>query len=318
MENKFFTVDAHQDIAFHLSYFNRDFVDPDIPCMITLPKLKEGNVRLLFNTIFIHPKYKPDKTEKSTEEQFSVYQELYESHDDEIMQIITKSDLALLEENPDKIGFLTLMEGADSIATLDELEKFHELGVRIIGPAWNNKNRYASGNESNDGLSEQGVELIHLMNEYSITLDLSHLNEICFWQSIELTELIPIATHSNARNITNHPRNLYDDQLRAISNRGGVIGIVLYNNFLKTSDKPASLEDVYAHTDYILNLCGEDHVGLGSDMDGARIEDFPEQLRSIADLPKIADCLMSKGYSEELVSKIMGGNFLRVLKENLD
>ena len=155
------------------------------------------------------------------------------------------------------------------------------------------------------------------MNELGITLDLSHLNEKCFWESIELTTLIPIATHSNARALTDHPRNLKDEQLKAISDRGGVTGIVLYDYFLKTGDNKPMLEDVFLHMDYIINLCGEDHVGIGSDMDGAKIEDFPENLKTVADLSKIGDLLLQKGYSVNRVEKIMSGNFLRVLKQNL-
>ncbi len=91
---------------------------------------------------------------------------------------------------------------------------------------------------------------------------------------------------------------------------------MLYNQFLKTGEGTPTLEDVFAR-DHMVKLVGEDHVGLGSDMDGARIVDFPEELRRIADLPKIADYFLERGYSEERVKKIMGGNFLRVMRENL-
>ena len=97
-----------------------------------------------------------------------------------------------------------------------------------------------------------------------------------------------------------------------------MIGIVLYNYFLKIGEKTPTLEEVFAHADYMVNLCGEDHVGIGSDMDGARIEDFPQGLKTVADLPKIAEYFCDKGYSEDRVTKIMSGNFLRVLKSNLN
>lgn len=316
MKNKLIIVDAHEDIAFHLNYFKRDFVTPEKPCMITLPWLREGKVKLVFNTIFVHPKLKPEKTVKSAMEQFSTYEKLYEEHGDKIFRIRTCEDLEEISADS-RIGFLTLMEGADPVETPEKLDEFYRMGVRIIGLAWNDKNQYASGNETGDGLSEMGVELIKRMNALGITLDLSHLNEKCFAEAIELTELIPVATHSNARALTDHPRNLRDEQLRAISERDGVTGIVLYNQFLKTSDKTPTLEDVFAHVDHMIELCGEDHVGIGSDMDGAKIEDFPEGLRKISDLPKIADFLLEKGYSEERVKKIMGGNFIRVMENNL-
>ena len=235
MTKKFIIVDAHEDIAFHLNYFNRDFVNPDMPCMITLPRLKEANIRIVFNTVFIHPKHKPDKMIQSGIDQLDKYDEIYKIYPDDIYQIKKAQDLNKIGEDT-RIGFLTLIEGADPIEDVSRLDEFYRRGVRIIGPAWNNKNKYASGNDSEDGLSDEGVELIHKMNELGITLDLSHLNEKSFWQSIELTELIPIATHSNSRALTDHPRNLRDEQLKAVSERGGVTGIVLYNYFLKTGE----------------------------------------------------------------------------------
>jgi membrane dipeptidase len=316
MLDSLFIVDAHEDIAFHLSFFKRDFVNPSIPCMITLPWLKQGNIRLLFNTIFVHPKFKPNKTRKVAIRQFEIYEKLYDEHSDSIMQIKSAEDLLRLEYNS-KIGFLTLMEGADPIKEPEKLNEFYDKGVRIIGLTWNDQNQYASGTNTDSGLTNEGKELIKRMNDLRITLDLSHLNESCFWEALEIYETIPIATHSNARAITDHSRNLKDDQLRAIAERGGVIGLVLYNDFLKTGNKKPTLEDVFTHADYMINLCGEAHVGIGSDLDGGRIDQFPNEIRTVADLSKIAYFFVEKGYSEERVRKIMGGNFLRVIKGNL-
>lgn len=316
MPQKFTILDAHEDIAFHLNYFKRSFVEPRIPSMLTLPGLKEANVKLVFNTIFVHPKEKPHNTINSAMEQIETYEKLYKEHQSDIYKATSTEDILDIDNNP-RIGFLTLMEGADPVEEPEDLKVFYEKGIRIIGPSWNNKNKYASGPDTEDGLSDRGHELIRGMNELGITLDLSHLNEKCFWDSIGLTELTPIASHSNARALTDHPRNLNDEQLRAISDRGGVVGIVLYNPFLKVSEKTPTLEDIYAHADYMIGIMGEDHVGIGSDMDGAKIEDFPEGLKSAGDLKKIPEFLISKGYSEGLVQKITSGNFLRVLRENL-
>lgn len=316
MLDDLFIVDAHEDIAFHLSFFNRDFVNPTTPCMITLPWLKQGNIRLLFNTIFIHPKFKPGKTNKAALKQFEIYENLFDEHKDSIMKIQDADDLLELE-NSAKIGFLTLMEGAEPISEPNQLNEFYKKGVRVIGLTWNDQNQYASGTDSSSGLTSEGKQLVKRMNDLRITLDLSHLNEHGFWEALEICDTIPVATHSNARALTNHPRNLNDDQLRAIGERGGVIGLVLYNDFLRTGDRTATLEDAFYHTDYMVNLCGEDHIGIGSDLDGGKIDEFPEDIRTIADLPKIAELFLEKGYSEKRVRKIMGGNFLRVIRENL-
>jgi membrane dipeptidase len=316
MINDLFIVDAHEDIAFHLSFFKRDFVNPTAPCMITLPWLKHGNIRLLFNTIFVHPDFKPNKSKSVALKQFEIYERLFDEHKDSIMRVNGAEDLVDLQNNS-KIGFLTLMEGAEPIEEPDKINEFYDKGVRIIGLAWNDRNRYASGANSRSGLTGEGEELVKRMNDLRITLDLSHLNENGFWEALEICETIPIATHSNARAVTDHPRNLTDDQLRAIAGRGGVVGLVLYNNFLRKGNRTATLEDVFSHADYIVNLCGEDHIGIGSDLDGGKIDEFPDDIRTVADLPKIADFFLKKGYSEERVRKIMGGNFLRVVKRNL-
>jgi membrane dipeptidase len=316
MLDNLFIVDAHEDIAYHLSYFDRDFISPSIPCMITLPWLKRGNIRLVFNTIFVPPEFKPRKTLETALQQLSIYERIYDEYKDDIFRVKNYRDISSLETES-RIGFLTLMEGADPIEEPKKLNEFYEKGVRIIGLAWNDRNQYASGNNTDSGLTKEGIELVKRMNDLRITLDLSHLNEKSFWEAIEVCETIPIASHSNARSLTDHPRNLRDDQLLAISKRGGVVGLLLYNHFLKTGGENPTLEDVFAHADYIINLCGEDHVGIGSDLDGAGIDDFPREIRTVADLPKIAEFFLKKGYSEERVRKIMGENFLRVLRENL-
>ena len=301
-----FIVDAHEDIAFHLSYFDRDFENPDVPCMITLPWLQQAGVRLVFNTIFVHPKHRPHKTSQKAKEQIGIYNQIYKKYENYVVRILDSGDLDKLEKNS-KIGFLTLMEGADPIEDISELEFYYSNGLRLLGPAWNNKNKFASGPETELGLTSDGIKLIEKMNALGITLDLSHLNEKCFWSAIELTKFIPIATHSNARALTNHPRNLKDNQLLAISKRGGVIGIVFYNSFLKTKNNPPTLEDIFEHTNYIVKLCGEDHVGIGTDSDGGKIQEFPEEVRQISKLPLVAEyftrrCLLTGGRWAGLVS----------------
>src|ERR1700752_2228398 len=168
MLNNLFIVDAHEDIAYHLSYFNRDFINPSIPCMITLPWLKKGSIRLVFNTIFIPPEFKPHKTVEFAFEQLSIYDRIYIKHKDDVFQVKGCSDLLKLEENS-KIGFLTLMERADPIERPEKLNEFYERGVRIIGLAWNDRNQYASGNNTDSGLTKEGLDLIKRMNDLGIT-----------------------------------------------------------------------------------------------------------------------------------------------------
>ena len=313
----FFCIDAHQDIAFHMRHYKRDFENPEVPCMITLQGLRQGGIRVVFNTVFIHPKHKPERSVTEAMAQLDIYDEIYREHYENVFQIKNRRDINRLSEG-EKIGFFTLMEGADPVMSPKHLLEYHKRGVRALGPSWNNRNIYASGPESNEGLSSQGKELLREMNTLGITLDLSHLNERCFWESVELTELIPVATHSNSRALVDHPRNLHDRQLRAISERGGVIGVVFYGKFLRQGEGLATLEDIYAHIDHIISVCGEDHVGVGTDMDGAPVKDFPEEMRHISKLPVLSEYLLGKGYPRGVVEKIMGKNFLRVIRTNLE
>jgi len=310
-----FIVDAHEDIAYHMSEFKRDFVSPDTPCQLTLPWLRDGGVRLAFNTVFIHPKHKPLYSRREGVKQLDIYDSIYSSHPETVMRVGDLADLNTLIDS-EKIGLFTLMEGADPLESPRELDYFHERGVRAVSLSWNDQNKYASGHNTDDALSSDGKELLHVMNELKILLDLSHLNETGFWEAIEMTDFTPIATHSNARGLREHPRNLRDSQIKAIAERGGVVGVVFYGPFLR-SGAHATIADIVSHIDYIASLVGEDHVGIGTDLDGAAPEAFPSEIKTIANVPKIAELLFDYGCSEDSVGKIMGGNFLRVIREHL-
>lgn len=307
-------VDAHEDIAYHIIHHKRDFEDSNYPCQITLHWLLRGKIKLVFNTVFTHPQHRKGSAYDDAMHQLDVYDSIYERHGEYVMPIKNLSDLSELLHSS-KIGFLTMIEGAEPIESPEQLETFYDRGVRMISLSWNNPNIYASGHEGNHGVTRLGRHLLEGMNRLGITLDLSHLNEKGFWDAIGLTSLIPVATHSGARAIRNHPRNLWDEQLKAIADRGGVVGVVFYGPFL--SDGKATIDDIFKHIDYMVSLIGDDHVGIGSDLDGGPMEAFPPEIGTVADLPRLAKFLAKKGYRYETIKKIMGGNFLRVLNKNL-
>ena len=145
-----------------------------------------------------------------------------------------------------------------------------------------------------------------------IYADVSHLNEAGFWDIVNHMELPPVASHSNAYELCNHPRNLKDDQIRAIIEKKGYIGINFYSNFLARG-REAVLEDVFRHIDYIAQMGGIDVLGFGSDFDG--IELWPEGLAHPADYPNLISLLRSHGYAEGDIAAIAGGNLWRVLKK---
>lgn len=198
------------------------------------------------------------------------------------------------------------------------LERFAEFDaaarVRMIALTWNFENEigHPAKNGPEGGLKPFGLSLVREMNRKGVLCDVSHLNEAGFWDVIEHSTLPPVASHSNARALCEHTRNLTGAQIRAVIEKKGYIGVNFYSAFL-AGGRAATLEDVYRHVDAILQLGGEDVVGFGSDFDG--IDAWPEGLANPADFPALLDFLAARGgYAPEVLEKIAGGNLFRVLK----
>ena len=163
------------------------------------------------------------------------------------------------------------------------------------------------------GLTDAGRRLVKRCDDLGILIDLSHMNEAGFWDVAKLSAAPLIATHSNAHAVCQHARNLTDDQLRAIADSGGMVGLNFATAFLRPDGKmlpEVPFEVMMRHLDHMLGILGEDHVGLGSDYDGAVV---PEQLRTAADLPGLVEALRSHGFGGALVEKLCIGNWLRAL-----
>ena len=198
------------------------------------------------------------------------------------------------------------------------LERFAEFDaaarVRMIALTWNFENEigHPAKNGPEGGLKPFGLSLVREMNRKGVLCDVSHLNEAGFWDVIEQSTLPPVASHSNARALCEHTRNLTEAQIRAVIEKKGYIGVNFYSAFL-ANGRAATLEDVYRHVDAILQLGGEDVVGFGSDFDG--IDAWPEGLANPADFPALLNFLAARGgYAPEVLEKIAGGNLFRVLK----
>ena len=198
------------------------------------------------------------------------------------------------------------------------LERFAEFDaaarVRMIALTWNFENEigHPAKNGPEGGLKPFGLSLVREMNRKGVLCDVSHLNEAGFWDVIEHSTLPPVASHSNARALCEHTRNLTEAQIRAVIEKKGYIGVNFYSAFL-ANGRAATLEDVYRHVDAILQLGGEDEVGFGSDFDG--IDAWPEGLANPADFPALLNFLAARGgYAPEVLEKIAGGNLFRVLK----
>ena len=217
---------------------------------------------------------------------------------------------------PDAPTGVFSIEGGEILqGSLERFAEFDEAArVRMIALTWNFENEigHPAKNGPEGGLKPFGLSLVREMNRKGVLCDVSHLNEAGFWDVIEHSTLPPVASHSNARALCEHTRNLTEAQIRAVIEKKGYIGVNFYSAFL-ANGRAATLEDVYRHVDAILQLGGEDVVGFGSDFDG--IDAWPEGLANPADFPALLNFLAARGgYAPEVLEKIAGGNLFRVLK----
>lgn len=214
-----------------------------------------------------------------------------------------------------KIAAILAIEGGEALqGDLASLRIFYRLGVRSICLTWNYRNEIADGvldGVTEGGLTPFGKEVVREMNSLNMIIDLSHISERGFWDVLKLTKQPVIVSHSNARSVCNHVRNLSDEQIKAIKTNGGVIGINFYPYFLTDTGK-ATLKDIINHIEHIAGLIGMDHIGIGSDFDG--IECTPEGIRGVEDINLVFNELLRLNYSMESVEKLAGRNFLRIME----
>jgi membrane dipeptidase len=217
------------------------------------------------------------------------------------------------------------IEGAEAIAAdLDALYVLHQAGLRTLGPVWSRPNifaygvpfRYPSSPDIGPGLGEAGRDLIRACNELKIMIDLSHMNEAGFWDIAKLSKAPLVASHSNVHALCPHSRNLTDQQLDAIRDTGGLVGINFGVLFLRNDgikDANTGLDLLVRHIAYIADRIGIDHVALGSDFDGTTI---PAEMKDASGLPRLVAALRDHGFGEAELAKIGHENWISVLERS--
>lgn len=226
-----------------------------------------------------------------------------------------KADLDWL--GPERVGFMLAIEGADPLGKRPELLRIlHRLGVRMLGLVWNWRNEFAAGAMAPDGggLTGVGRELIAIAEATGIVVDLAHINRQGFWDVLETATKPIVVSHANARAVCEHPRNLDDDQLRALAAAGGVVGVNLYPPFLTNASR-ATVDDILRHLDHLLRVAGPESVGFGLDFDG--IETTPVDLPDIAALSVLLRAIDRLGLPPPVRKGLLGGNWLRILRQIL-
>lgn len=283
-----------------------------------LAKARKGNVGLQFLAAFIESEYKPYLATWRGLQLLEAGLRFIEGNPEDVFLLKNKSDLDKLG-NTDFLGIILHVEGGEILGeSLFMLDIIFRLGVRSLGLTWNERNALGDGvgeASSNSGLSSFGIKVVERMNQLGMLVDVSHLNERGFWDVLEKSSKPVIASHSCARSICNHPRNLSDEQLRALAAQKGLVGVNFCVDFLNENGR-ASIEDVIKHICYISEKAGVDSVGLGSDFDG--IPYPPKGLESPEMFPVLQDKLALCGFSQTEIIKICHGNFVRVLKNVLE
>ncbi|MCD8130094.1 MAG: dipeptidase [Lachnospiraceae bacterium] len=228
-------------------------------------------------------------------------------------------------------GMLTIEEGGVLQGSVEKLREFYEYGVRLITLTWNFPNElgYPGAKEETPvpeavnwkvkgeypGLTGRGIEMVEAMEEMGVIVDVSHLSDAGFWDVAACTRKPFVASHSNARSVCGHKRNLTDAQIRTLAEHGGVMGLNFAADFLNDDGTKVSLDDFVRHALHIINVGGEDVLALGSDFDG--IETNPA-MPHCGDLPRLFDTMKKAGMTESVIDKIKGENALRVLKAVLN
>lgn len=281
---------------------------------IDLSRLKQYDSFVQFFAAFISPKHaKMGALCRAIDIIDRLYREI-ENNKDDIMLCRNYNDIMKATQSK-KVAAVLTIEGGDALeGSISALRMLYELGVRAITLTWNYRNQIADGvadSSTGGGLTPFGKEVVNEMNRLGMIVDVSHLSEAGFWDVINTTTKTIIASHSNSKKICGHRRNLTDEQLLALKKNGGVTGINLCPEFIYSEGK-TTMKHVLDHIEHIVALTGEDTLGLGADYDG--IDETPQGLEGVQCINDLLNELLKLNYSETLVNKIAGENFLRVIK----
>lgn len=283
---------------------------------VDLLRLREGGVDIQFFAAYIEPEYKPERSLKRALQMIAALYRDIEKFPEKIGVALSYSDMERIT-GEGRIAAVISIEGGEAVAAdIGVLECLYRLGVRSLGLTWNERNEIADGvgeKSAGSGLTDFGRQLIGEMNRLGMLIDVSHLAERGFWDVLECSRQPIIASHSNARAVCQHARNLNDAQIKALAANGGVMGMNFYPGFV--CEREPSLDRIVDHIEYIIELVGPDHIGIGSDFDG--IPAAPPGLEDVAKLPNLTIKMLERGFNEMTIRKILGENYLRVFRDVL-
>lgn len=343
--------DGHNDTLLRLRAGTRTFFERSDEGHIDLPRAQEGKLGGGFCAVFVpserapvHSESDPAETqatvaafrdertmpptptlEQAQQTAMEMMARLFRIEAESAGQVRVIRTAAELQRCLDTCVFAALLhiEGAEAIdPDLNALEVFYRAGLRSIGPVWSRPNAFAHGvpfkfphsPDTGPGLTDAGRNLVRACNRLGILVDLSHLNEKGFWEVASLSDAPLVATHSNAHALTPSTRNLTDQQLAAVKDSQGMVGVNFNVGFLRedgSSVRDTPIDAIVRHIEYLVDHLGIDGVGFGSDFDGATI---PDELGDAAGLPRLVHALERYGYDDDAIRKLAHGNWVRVLR----
>ncbi|MBR6555243.1 MAG: dipeptidase [Clostridia bacterium] len=289
---------------------------------IDLMKMKEGGALAQMFAIFI-PTNDSAKRHGATQAPYDYFNSVVDLYNKEmaanadlIAPAHCVADILANKAAGKMSGVLTVEDGVALDGKIERIDEFYQKGVRMIGLTWNYENciGYPCKDDPKEhmlGLKPFGIEAIKRMNELGIMIDTSHLSEGGFWDVIKHSSKPFMASHSCARALRDHRRNLTDEQLRALAEKGGICGVNFYSAFLHTDGDLTRVDDIVRHMVYIANKAGIETVAMGSDFDGI---DNPQELKNYAGMPLLVDAL-GKHFSDDQIDKICSGNALRIMQD---
>jgi membrane dipeptidase len=323
---------------------------------VDLPRLRDAGMRAPFFALYVPTYYKGAEAVRRTLQLRDAMQSVLDAHPDQIELAVSASDVERIGKTGKIAAVLTIESGHAIADDLAVLRTYHRLGVRSMTLThFRNTNWADSSTDTpeHNGLTDFGREVVREMNRLGMMVDISHVSDKTFYDTLAVTTKPVIASHSSCRALTDVPRNMTDDMIRAVGKNGGVIGINFGGNFLSQKEVEASrrnfaaraavdpgltgraldefatkdyldtysvmrpnlstIRDAVAHIDHVVKLVGVDHVGIGSDWDG--ISTVPAGLEDVSRMPDLTAALLERGYSEPDVKKILSGNFLRVMRQ---
>ncbi len=323
-ETSIITIDTHDDINV------KNFTDSlnytmDTDTQVNLPKMIQGGLDVAWFIVYTGQGELNEEGYKSAEEnamsKFDAINRLVSVYAaDQIELALTSDDVYRIHKKGKKVAMIGVENAYPIGLDTSNVRKYWEKGARYISLAHNGHSQFSDSNTGerdgvylHDGLSELGKEMVYLLNYYGIMIDISHPSKEAIRQTIELSQAPVIASHSSARALRDHSRNLDDEQLGWVKENGGVVQTVALGNYLTDRKDPGpNLEDFVDHIDYMVDKMGIDHVGISSDFDGGGgIVGWQDA----SETQNVTSALRNRGYSDTEIAKLWGGNLLRVLDQ---